>query len=101
MKITLYHRHIGAHTPVKEAQIKGRFSDYARTIQRSDDYKVDEEKLLANLPKGFLPTEPGKILLVIDDDHGGTGQRGLTRFRNWAKYFDSYSLGLWRGKQPT
>ena len=25
---------------------------------------------------------------------GGTGQSGLSRFRNWAKYFDAYTLNI-------
>lgn len=38
-----------------------------------------------------------KPKLYVDDNGeriGGSGQKGLKYFRNWSKYFDSYSLEL-------
>lgn len=95
MKITLAHRHYGVHKTVREADISGEFSDYATPKPgRHGDYAIDEEKLLAALPDGFLPCAPGRILLAVEHETGGTGQVDLSRFRDWAKYFDAYCLNL-------
>lgn len=95
MKITLAHRHHGVHKNVNEVEIPGGFSDYATPKPGGhDDYVIDEERLLAALPDGFLPVPPTRILLAVEDEIGGTGQRGLTHFRDWAKYFDAYCLNL-------
>ena len=94
MKLELFKRHCGCHTLIRECSIKGSFKSYATKIYEKDDYKINEQKLLNAIPKNFLPCEPNQILLTIEENWGGTGQTGLTLFRNWAKYFDSYSLGL-------
>jgi hypothetical protein len=98
MKVILYRRHYGIHTPVKETEIDGKFEDY----YLGED-QINEDLLLKNLPKGFLPVDPSKVLLsvqIINDETGeivsGRGQRGLKKFRNWAKYFDAYNLELCR-----
>lgn len=98
--ITLSHRHYGIHKPVAEAEIPGELSDYATRFPPAvpagvDEYAIDEDKLLAALPEGFLPAAPSRVLLTVDDAGGGTGQCGLSKFRNWAKYFDAYVLGIW------
>lgn len=95
MKISLAHRRHGLHKNVSETEIPGAFSDYATPKPgRHDDYVIDEERLLAALPEGFLPVPPTRILLAVEDEIGGTGQQGLTHFRDWAKYFDAYCLNL-------
>jgi hypothetical protein len=98
MKIELAHRHYGVHKFVSEAEIPGEFADYATPVDgKPDDYVIDEEKLLAALralPDGFLCASPKRTLLVVSDGLGGTGQRGLSQFRDWAKYFDAYVLSL-------
>lgn len=96
MKVTLAHRHYGVHADRAETEIPGAFSDYAtpKPDARRDDYVIDEDKLLAALPDEFLPVPPARILLAVVDKVGGTGQRGLTHFRDWAKYFDAYCLNL-------
>lgn len=95
MKVTLAHRHYGVHTAVGEAEISGAFSDYATPKPGShDDYVIDEDRLLSALPDGFLPVPPARILLVVEDEIGGTGQIGLSRFLDWAMYFDAYCLNL-------
>ena len=59
------------------------------------DDNINEQLLLDNIPKDFLPDKPNQILLVVEDKSGnGTGQRGLKIFRNWSKYFDCYSLTI-------
>lgn len=99
MKVKLAHRHYGIHTLVREAEIPGDLADYA-TLKpddiRTDEWAIDEDKLIAALPEGFLPpgTPVRLILLSVGDDDGGAGQSGLSRFRNWAKYFDAYCLTL-------
>lgn len=96
MKITLAHRHYGVHRQVKETEIPGVFADYATPKPGADrdDFVIDEEKLLAALPPGFLLVETNRILLAVEDEVGGTGQRGLSLFKDWAKYFDAYCLNL-------
>jgi hypothetical protein len=95
MKVILNHRHYGIHTPVKETEIEGKFEDYY-----FGEDQINEDLLLKNLPEGFLPISPSKVLLMVQEVNstgeiiGGKGQRGLSKFRNWAKYFDSYSLEL-------
>ena len=98
MKIELTVRHYGIHEPVRETEIPGEFSDYATPKPdevRRDEYTIDEDKLIAALPEGFLPAySRRRVLLAVGDENGGTGQSGLTRFRDWAKYFDAYTLTL-------
>jgi hypothetical protein len=95
VKVTLAHRHYGVHKNVAETEIPGVFSDYA-TPKGSDpcDCVIDEDRLLSALPDGFLPVQPARILLAVEDEIGGTGQIGLSQFRDWAKYFDAYCLNL-------
>jgi hypothetical protein len=98
VKILLDHRHYGVHTAVREAEIPGEFADYATLLPpprlRPDEYAIDEDALLAALPDGFLPVRPSLVLLAVSDEDGGTGQSGLSVFRNWAKYFDAYTLNI-------
>lgn len=97
MKIELSRRRYGVHKLVKECDVPGEFSDYATPIYDREgdergDFKIDEEKLLAVLPEKFLPVKPEHVLLLVGDEMSSTGQLGLTRFRNWSKYFDAYSV---------
>jgi hypothetical protein len=98
MKVELHHRHYGVHEFVRGAWIAGEFADYATPKPddiRADEYAIDEPKLIAALPVGFLPESPRRTcLLGVSDENGGTGQSGLAEFRNWAKYFDAYCLDL-------
>jgi hypothetical protein len=95
VKITLAHRHYGVHRKVSETEIPGDFGDYATPKSGSrDDFTIDETRLLSALPDGFLPCPPARILLAVEDEIGGTGQRDLSLFRDWAKYFDAYCLNL-------
>lgn len=99
MYIQLMHRHYGLHEPIKHIEIHCNFSDVCITNEN-----INEELLLKNIPNGWLPTEPSKILLTIADKYGSTGQYNLNKFRPWAKYFDAYCLELhkepleWWGK---
>ncbi len=96
MKIQLTHRHYGVHDLVKEADIPGGLSDYATVKPPSGspydgrEYTIDEAKLAAALPEGFLLVPVRRVLLGIDD----TAQSGLKVFRDWGKYFDAYMLWL-------
>lgn len=103
MKIVLAHRHYGVHTDVRETEVPGEFGDYVtpRPGATRDVYVIDENKLLSALPPDFLPARPGSILLAVTDDRGGTGQTGLSHFRNWAKYFDAYCLNLIKPESST
>lgn len=92
-KVLLFHRHYGVHSLVKEIEIEGRLCRYAR-LKRRDEYIVDEERLLSALPDDFMPVSPDNCLLMIGDKRGSTGQIGLKLFKNWAKYFDSYSIEI-------
>ena len=98
MKIELCARHYGIHSFVKDAEIPGEFADYATPLPpgnpHRDEYAVNEDKLIAALPDGFLPRPARSVLLMVGDEDGGSGLSGLSRFRPWAKYFDAYSLTL-------
>src|SRR5215510_7862791 len=95
MKITLARRRHGVHRDVAETEITGDFADYATPKPGgADDFTIDEDRLLAALPDGFLPCPPGRVLLTVEDEISGTGQRGLTLFQDWAKYFDAYVINL-------
>ena len=89
MYIQLMHRHYGVHEPVKHMEIPCEFSE----VYLGED-NINEELLLKNIPEGWLPTHPGLILLAVGNKYGSTGQRGLSKFRSWAKYFDAYCLEL-------
>lgn len=89
MYIELKHRHYGVHRPIKHIEIPCDFSD----VYIGKD-RINEKLLLENIPDGWLPTKPSNILLTVDDNNGGIGMYDLYIFRPWAKYFDSYVLGL-------
>lgn len=95
MKVQLRHRHYGVHELIKEINIDGRFEDYCDP-KTNQDYIINEQKLIENLPQDFLPVPPNKILLSVSDDDGGIGQVDLNIFRTWAKYFDSYCIELYK-----
>lgn len=96
MKIQLTHRHYGVHDLRKETDIPGELADYATVKPPSGspydgrEYDIDEAKLAAALPEGFLPRPIRLVLLGIDD----TAQSGLKVFGDWGKYFDAYMLWL-------
>jgi hypothetical protein len=96
MKVQLTRRHYGVHDMVKEADIPGTLADYATVKPPSGnpydgrEYDIDEAKLAAALPEGFLLAPVRRVLLGIND----TAQSGLTVFRDWGKYFDAYMLWL-------
>jgi hypothetical protein len=100
MKVTLYRRHYGVHSRVRESEVAGSFAEWAIQTdpapgpQWRESLRIREAELIAALPKGFLPVAPGLVLLTVGDATGGTGLVGLQVFRSWAKYFDAYALEL-------
>lgn len=88
MYIQLMHRRYGIHKPIKHIEIP---CDFSEVYQGQD--RINEELLLENIPEGWLPVPPERILLMVANENGGTGQC-CTIFHSWAKYFDSYSLEL-------
>lgn len=90
MYIQLMSRHFGVHTPIKHIEIPCNFSE----VYKGDD-NIDEEILIKSIPECWLPVSPEKILLTVADEAGSTGQRNLSRFMSWRKYFDSYVLELY------
>lgn len=94
MFIKLSHRHYGVHSFIKELEIPCKFND----VYIGED-NINEKLLLEKIPDGWLPTDASKILLCVEDEKYSTGQRGLNKFRNWAKYFDAYVLDI--GDYPT
>ena len=105
MKVRLFKRHYGVHTMVKETEIDGTLRRYIKKYDGEENknrvgdfYTINEERLIGALPKNFLPVEPSKVLVCVQDKSkmGSTGQSNLSTFRNWAKYFDSYSIELCR-----
>lgn len=95
MYIQLMYRHYGIHRPIKHLEIPCEFSD----VYLNED-NINEDLLLANIPEGWLPTASNNILLTVADKYGSTGQRGLNKFRSWAKYFDAYCLELHKEPLP-
>ena len=97
-KVRLTSRHYGAHDLAGEADIPGTFADYAVPAEPGnsdrDDWVIDEDKLVAALPGGFLPVDVSRVLLGTENENGGTAISGTKRFRRWAKYFDAYMLWL-------
>lgn len=89
MYIQLMHRHHGFHEPIKHIEIPCEFS---RVYLGEDN--INEDLLIESIPEGWLPVDASKILLTKADDNGSTGQRGLSKFRSWSKYFDAYVLEL-------
>lgn len=89
MYIQLMHRHHGFHEPIKHIEIPCEFSK----VYLGED-NINEDLLIESIPEGWLPVETNKILLTKADDNGSTGQRGLSKFRSWSKYFDAYVLEL-------
>jgi hypothetical protein len=88
--IQLNKRHYGIHSALKYLELPNvAFED----IYLGED-QINEELLLTNIPDGWLPVPPERILLMVGDSLGSTGQNGLIKFRNWSKYFDSYSLDI-------
>jgi len=95
MRIVLRTRHYGVHNFVKETNIVGTFDEYVKEKTNGiDEFEVNEELLLKNMPTDFLPTQSKNILLIIDNGKYGTGLCGVKEFRKWRKYFDSYALEL-------
>lgn len=99
MRVVLARRHHGQHAFVKEARVPGPFSRYVRHLHDPDAVRgqlpvVDEARLLAKLPRDFLPAPPKEVLLMADDQDGGgcTAVGEPKIFRRWGKYFDVYSL---------
>ncbi|MBQ8234431.1 MAG: hypothetical protein IJZ36_02460 [Bacilli bacterium] len=89
MYIQLCHRHHGCHKPIKHIEIPCEFS----SVYLAED-NINEDLLLESIPSDWLPVNSNLILITVADENGSTGQRGLTKFRSWAKYFDSYVLEL-------
>ena len=96
MKVTLYHRHFGIHTKIKECEIEGTFRRYGKSID--NDFEINEDRLIKALPKKFLPCESNKVLITVEEGCVGTGVSNLKMFRPWSKYFNSYSIGLLKRK---
>jgi hypothetical protein len=98
MNVRLTVRHCGVHDLVDTAEVPGAFTDYATPAEPGnadgDEWVIDEGKLLAALPGGFLPVPVSKVLLGTETEDGGTAISGLKQFRRWAKYFDAYMLWL-------
>lgn len=94
MKIKLFKRHYGIHRFIKEVEFPRVL---LKTIYKGED-NIDEVLLLTVMPENFLPKgiQPNKVLLMVanSDGIGSTGQRGLKLFRNWSKYYDSFSIEL-------
>lgn len=93
-KVILFKRHAGVHTMIKEIEIEGARCRYARMKDCNDNYIINEERLLKAIPDKWLPCSPDKIILAVSTKYGSSGQIGLSKFRNWAKYFDCYSIEL-------
>ena len=96
IKISLSHRSYGRYTHIKDFMID--LPDHEIIEHKTngeDEFTINEQKIIDNLPKDFLPTQPRFILLTVDDDNSGTGMRELKRFRPFAKYFHAYAISIY------
>jgi hypothetical protein len=95
MKIKLFKRHYGVHSLVKEIDVPLKFAAIVKKPKNAnDDFIIDEDSVLENIPAKWLSVKPDKILLTVGEKWGSTAQRSPKRFRGWGKYFDAYSLEL-------
>lgn len=92
-QVSMHHRSDGYHSFIQKCVIPVEFND----IYIKED-SVNEQLLVDSLPDKFLFCKPSQCLLLVEDEDrsGNTGQRGLHIFRNWAKYFPSYSITISR-----
>jgi hypothetical protein len=97
MKVVLARRRYGVHETVKVIPLPR--SCYVR---RRNPPIINEDALLEDLPKGFLPCSPSGVLLMLEDKSGysATAVGAPKRFRKWGKYFECYSLTVERGALP-
>jgi hypothetical protein len=94
MKIRLYHRHYGIHSLKKEIDIKLDFSTVVD--ERGKDIVVYGKRIIAELPKDWLPVKPEAILCTVGDEDASTGIYDCKPFRPWEKYFDAYCVEIVR-----
>lgn len=97
MILRLFHRTYGVHSLIDTVEIPYTFGKYVKG-NKFDGYKIMEDLLLQHIPKDFLRQPPNLTLLSVQDISrtGSEGQRGLTKFRNWSKYYSCYCLELSR-----
>jgi hypothetical protein len=89
MKLSLYFRQNGMHHLKNECEIIGQRNDYI------EHGKINEQKIIDNLPKDFLKKPERCLLSLANKDYSGSvAQIGLSVFKNWAKYFDAYVLEI-------
>jgi hypothetical protein len=91
-KLVLSSRRHGVHTQVKEIVVDAPLEALVKRNMgvKKDEDRVDEKRLLTLIPKGWLPSMPGQILLIV----GNMAVARPVKFRQFGKYFDAYSLSL-------
>jgi hypothetical protein len=93
MRVQLTRRSGGAHDLVREADIPGTLADYAAAEPGPLGglrHTVNEDRLAAVLPEGFLPVPAPEVMLGIDN----ATQSGLTAFRDWDRHSGTWMLWL-------
>lgn len=89
-------RRYGRHEEVKRIDLPNDYHYYidVDTLESRNQSAINEDYLIEDLPKDFLPVPVRKILLIAErpDSDLSLGMMGTNQFRSWAKYFDAYSL---------
>lgn len=99
MKVLLKEKQSVFRVPVKETILPGAFDDY----YHGED-QIEEEKLLKELPAGFLPLPAENVAIQVENKMneaagrvlGTRGQRNLKIFEDYDKYTCRFTLLLCR-----
>ena len=100
MRIQLYKVVNGEHVFIKEESIPGNFDKFVRFKYASPSgrsykyYKVQEALLVQDIPPGFLPNRPRRIMLAITEGETMHVQTNLRVFRNANEHANSYIVTL-------
>jgi hypothetical protein len=103
MTVQLFQRYVDRHLHIKECVIEGTFKRYGKVKQTKDwwragELEINEELLLASLPKGFLPVDASDVLVTVSEGNSGTALNDLKIFRSWVKALGGYQINLVKRK---
>jgi len=94
--VVLRHRRYGMYNFCKEYDLpRNREAYFVLSMDEDGNCfynTINEDKLLEDLPKDFLPAEPSAVLLLIETSDGVSVIRSPSKFRKYEKYFDAYAL---------
>jgi hypothetical protein len=103
MTVQLFQRFADRHLHIKECVIEGAFKRYGNLKETKDwwragELEINEELLLAALPKGFLPVDASDVLVTVSEGNAATAVGDLKIFRSWVKTSGAYQINLVKRK---